>query len=257
MRCEASTPSQVMNPSHDQASRITAAPAMVPAIRPAWRLRTVWLMNICSWTRQSSRPSPSPSSAPAPGLALQATQHPADVVLVAAGQFEEDLFQRLPVLPDHVAEVLQASHCHQPAMVDDGESRAHPLGDFQDVRGKEDGLSLAAEILEDVLHLTSALGVEADSRLIEEKDLRVVQQRRRERDFLSHAARVTRKEVVAAVLEIEQFEQRGDPAIAKPPLDVVEIAGEFEKLPGAQLVVERGGVRHVPDQRLGLLWLSR
>src|ERR1700693_2873175 len=122
-----------MNPSHDQASRITAAPAMVPAIRPALRLRIVWLMNICSWTRQSSRPSASPSSAPAPGLALEATQHRADVVLAAAGQLEEDLLQRLPVLSDHVPEVLQCPHRHQPAVVDDGQPGAHSLGDFKNV----------------------------------------------------------------------------------------------------------------------------
>src|SRR2546421_8425099 len=230
-----------MNPSHDQASRITAAPAMVPAIRPAWRLRIVWLMNICSWTRQSSRPSARPSHAPAPGLAFEATQHRADVVLAAASQLEEDLLQRLPVLPHHVPEVLQASHGHQPAVVDDGQPGAHPLGNFQDVSGKEDGLPLTAEVLQDVFHLSGALRIEADGRLIEEEDLRVVQQRRRQRDLLPHAARIAREEVVAALLEIEQLQQRRDPAIAKPPLDVVEIAGEFEELPGAELVVEGGG----------------
>src|SRR5207253_9972021 len=47
-----------------------------------------------------------------------------------------------------------------------------------------------------------------------------------------------------------------DPAVAKPPLDVVEIAGEFEELPGAELVVEGGGIGHVADQRLGLLRLD-
>src|SRR5258708_37671713 len=100
---------------------------MVPAIRPAWRLRIVWLTNICSCTRQSSRPSPSPSNAPVPGLAFEATQHRADVVLAAAGQFEEDLLQRLPVLSDHVAKVLEAPHRHQPAVVDDGQPGAHAL----------------------------------------------------------------------------------------------------------------------------------
>src|SRR5438270_6106223 len=256
-RWEACTPSQVMNPSHDQASRITAAPAMVPAIRPAWRLRIVWLMNICSWTRQSSRPSARPSHEPAPDLAFEATQYRADVVLAAAGQLEEDLLQRLPVLPDHVPEVLQAAHRYQAAVVDDGQPGAHPLGDFEDVSGKEDSLPLTAEVLQDVFHLSGALRIEADGRLIKEEDLRVVQQRRRQRDFLPHAARIAREEVVAALPEIEQVQQRRDPAIAKPALNMVEIAGEFEELAGAELVVEGGGVRHVADQRLGFLRLGR
>src|SRR3984893_19599721 len=137
-RCEASTPSQRMNASHDQAIRITAAPAIVTAIRPAWRLRIVWLRNIWSWTRQSSRPSASPSNAPAPGLAFEATQHRADVVLATARQFEEDLLERLAVLADHVAQILQGSHRHQPAVIDDGQPGAHSLGDFQDVGRKKD-----------------------------------------------------------------------------------------------------------------------
>src|SRR5258708_25776583 len=149
-----------MKPSHDQASRITAAPATVPAIRPALRLRIVWLMNICSWTRQSSRPSSRPSNAPDPGLAFEATQHRADVLLAAARQLEEDLLQRLPVLTHHVPEVLQAPHRHQPAVVDDGQPGAHPLSDFPDVGGQEDGLPLAAAVLQHVFHLSGARWIE-------------------------------------------------------------------------------------------------
>ena len=82
-----------MSASHDQARMMTAAPTIVPTIRPGWRLRMVWLMNIWSWARQSSSPTASPPASRAIGLTLEATQHGADVFLAAPGQLEEDLLQ--------------------------------------------------------------------------------------------------------------------------------------------------------------------
>src|SRR5713101_5907776 len=139
-----------MMASHDQATTMIAALTTVPAIRPALRLRRVWLRNICSWARQSSSPTSSPATTRPIGLSLEATQDRADVLLPAPGQLEEDLLQRLPVLSDHVAQLLQAAHGDQPAAVDDGEPGAHPLRDLQDVGRHEHRLSLLAEVLEEI-----------------------------------------------------------------------------------------------------------
>src|SRR3989454_5907453 len=148
-RWAASTASQVINASHSQASTMTAAATMVPAIRPGLRLRMVWLRNIRSWTRHSSKPTSSPCISGPERLAFESTQHGADVLLSAAGQLEEDLFQRLSILADHVAQLLEASHRHQPAAVDDGEAGAHPPSRLPGVGGEENCISLLAESLGD------------------------------------------------------------------------------------------------------------
>src|SRR5207249_5674979 len=91
---------------------------------------------------------------------------------------------------------------------------------------------------------------------VEEEYLGVVEQRRRQRDLLPHASRVARKEVVAPLPQVEKLEQCVDAAIPKAWLDVVEVAGKLEELAGAQLVIERRGVRDVADLCLGPLWLG-
>src|SRR3982074_2533974 len=186
-----------MNASHDQATTITAALTMVPAIRPGLRLPSVWLRNICSWARQSSSPTSSPATTRPIRLSLEATQDGADIFLTASGQLEEDLLQRLPVLSDHVPQLLQAAHGDQPAAIDDGEPGAHPLRDLQDVGREEHGLPLLAKVLEDVLHLTGTLRIEAHRGFVEEEHLWVVQQRGGQGHLLPHAAGVAGEEVVA------------------------------------------------------------
>ena len=123
--------------------------------------------------------------------------------------------------------------------------------------GEEHRLSLLAEVLEDVLHLAGALGVEANRWFVEEEHLRIVEQGGGQRDLLPHTPRVAREKIVAALLEVEQLEQGRDPAVAQPRLDVVEVAGKLQELARAQLVVEGGRVRHVADPGLRLLRLGQ
>src|SRR5256886_16012899 len=130
--------SQVTKASQAQASTMTAAAMMVPAMRPGLPLRMVWLRNICSWARQSSRPTSSPCITGLKRLAFESTQHGADVLLSTSGQLEEDLFQRLAILANHMAKLLEASHRHQPAAVDDGEAGGHPLPALHEVGRRED-----------------------------------------------------------------------------------------------------------------------
>src|SRR6202521_3345030 len=141
-----------MNASHDQATTMTAALTIVPAIRPGLRVPGVLLRNICSWARQSSSPTSRPATTRPIGLSLEATQHGAHVFLATSGQFKEDLLERLPVLSDHVPQLLQAAHGDEPPTIDDGQPGAHPLRDLQDVGGEEHRFPLLAKILQDVLH---------------------------------------------------------------------------------------------------------
>src|SRR6202521_4692576 len=245
-----------MNASHDQATTMTAALTIVPAIRPGLRVPGVLLRNICSWARQSSSPTSSPATTRPIGLSLEATQHGADVFLATSGQLEEDLLERLAVLSDHVPQLLQAAHGDETAAIDDGQPGAHAFRDLQDVGGEEDRLPFLTKVLEDVLHLTGTVWIQAHGRFVEEEHLWVMEQGGGQRHLLAHAARVAGKEVVAAFVQVEELQQRLDPAIAKAALDVVEVTRKLEEFPGAQLVVERRGIRHVPDPGLRSLRLG-
>src|SRR5260370_8182773 len=99
-----------MTASHDQATAMIAALRMVPAIRPALRLRRVWLRNICSWARQSSSPTSIPATTRPIGLSLEATQDRADILLPAPGQPPPDPLHPLPLLPHPPSQLLQAAH---------------------------------------------------------------------------------------------------------------------------------------------------
>src|SRR2546421_9623861 len=164
--------SQVTKASQAQASTMTAAAMMVPAMRPGLPLRMVWLRNICSWARQSSRPTSSPCITGLKRLAFESTQHGADVLLSTSGQLEEDLFQRLAILANHMAKLLEASHRHQLAAVDDGEAGAHPSPRLPGVGREEDRLSLLAEVLGDGFHLAGAFPIPAHRGLVQEEEPR-------------------------------------------------------------------------------------
>src|SRR5207237_9577322 len=95
-------PSQVTSPSQTQASAMTAAATMVPAIRPGFPLRMVWLRNIRNWARQRSRPTSSPCITGRERLAFETTQHGADVLLADPRHLEEDLYQLVSTLALHL-----------------------------------------------------------------------------------------------------------------------------------------------------------
>src|SRR5207249_10732703 len=135
----------------DERTTVAAGAMVGPGIRPALGRGVVCWPNIGTGPRHSSSPSSSPCITGLMRLAFESTQHGADILLAASRQLEEDLFQRLSVLSDHVAELLEAAHGHQTSAVDDGEAGAHPLRDLQDVGREENCLPFPAEVLEDVL----------------------------------------------------------------------------------------------------------
>src|SRR5207245_8885677 len=97
----------------------------------------------------------------------------------------------------------ERSRSERHAAIDDGHPGAYPLCDFEDMCGAEYGRGFAAEILEQVLHLVGARGIEADGGLVQEENLRIVEQGGCQGDLLAHAARVAGEKVVGTVAKAE------------------------------------------------------
>ena len=80
------------------------------------------------------------------------------------------------------------SLCDQAAVVDDPDAIADPLGLLHVVRRVHDGQAFSSESLHPFQDGVAALGVDADRRLVEHEQLRVVEQARRDVHAPFHAA---------------------------------------------------------------------
>ncbi len=90
-------------------------------------------------------------------------------------------------LPGLVAQLVERALGDQPAAGDDADAVGHALGDFEDVRGHDDGAAGGDALAQHVLDLARGAGVEAGQRLVEDDELGVVHQRAGERHLLPHA----------------------------------------------------------------------
>ena len=75
-------------------------------------------------------------------------------------------------------------------LVDDADAVAHALGNFQDVRGEEDGGAAFGHLAQDILDQPGGLGVQPDGRLIQYQHFRIVDQGGSQSSFLLHAMAV-------------------------------------------------------------------
>ena len=78
---------------------------------------------------------------------------------------------------------------HQPAARDDGDAAAQRLGVAEDVRAEEHRPALVAQLENQRADVAAAERIEPGHRLVEEDQLRVVEQRLRDADALHHPLR--------------------------------------------------------------------
>ena len=103
-----------------------------------------------------------------------------------------------------------------------------------------------------VLHLAGDGGVEPGQRLVEDQELRIVDQGARERRLLLHAARKAFAAGVAVLPEAEPFEQFFGARISRGRgRNAPEAGDEFQIFERGQLVVEHRLVRQPGDDPLG------
>ena len=97
-------------------------------------------------------------------------------------------------------------HVTMRAVIDDGHAVAQALHHFEHVRGQKDGGAAPHLVDQDVLHQPRAHRVHAFERLVHQKQVGMVDQRRRHRDALAHALGVLADDL-AVVLQFEQIQQ--------------------------------------------------
>ena len=73
-------------------------------------------------------------------------------------------------------------------MGEDPDAVGHALGNFENMRGHDDGAAGGNALAQHVLDLAGAASIEAGERLVEDDQSRIVHQRAGERHFLLHAA---------------------------------------------------------------------
>src|SRR5690348_900649 len=98
-------------------------------------------------------------------------------------------------------EILRGVHGGDFTFVDDDDAIARHAHFGQDVRG-QDNRVIAREAFDQVAHFDDLLGIEADGRLVENDDVRIVHERLGDADALLVAARKALDEFVAALGEI-------------------------------------------------------
>src|SRR5262249_33808953 len=102
----------------------------------------------------------------------------------------------------------------------------------------DDGLAVVAQLDDQVLHPARALRVEAGSRLVEDDQLRIVDQRLGQADALPHALRVFLEYALLVVLQADRLDQLLGPLAAHLRIELEEPAVKVERLLGVQKAVE-------------------
>ncbi len=135
------------------------------------------------------------------------------------------------------------SFCKQP----DGPADLSDLG--EDVGGDKNRLSFAGEGEDEFPVLPDALGVEVCRRFVEKEHLRIVDQRLGEPEPLLHAAGVL-SGLLGDAVEVDEFEQFGDPLFALPRVHPVEPGEVVQVLLAGHVPVEPDVFGEVADDLL-------
>ena len=152
-------------------------------------------------------------------------------------------------------ELVDRAHLEDPAVVHDREPVAQDLGLFHVVGRQQHRAPVGLEPADEVPQRPPGRRVEAGRRLVEEDELRVVDERQRDRQALALAARQVLAAGVAPLAELERVDE-----LVRRPGVLVEAAEEVDELGDGQLRVERRRLEADPDPRLervGAAWRRR
>ena len=95
-------------------------------------------------------------------------------------------------------------------VIDDRDAVAQPFGFFHVVRGQHDRAARAAKAQHQLPQLAARLRIQPGRRLVEEQDVRLADQRARDRQPLPLAARQLADPRVTLLSQLDVGQQRGD-----------------------------------------------
>ena len=139
-------------------------------------------------------------------------------------------------------------------MADDGDLVTELFGHFQHMGGEEHGLAFGGVLLHHLLQVEAGLRIEAGHRLIEDPDLRFVDERAHEHDLLPHAVGIREDLVIEGVAHLEGIGQRCDALFAQAALHFVDVAHEVQVFDALE---PQEHVRAVRDEAEALLGFQR
>ncbi len=164
-----------------------------------------------------------------------------ELLLVAIDQLGSDARQHdLGVGVPIAHELVEASAVFDSAVHDDRDPVADHLHVREDVGVHEDGLALRVESQDEIADLLAADRIEAAHGLVEEHDLRIVDQRLRDADALEHPLGVGPQTRVLGVGKADLLEERLDALFVFARSVPGQLRVEGQELATRQVVVEVG-----------------
>src|SRR6266852_6703943 len=162
-------------------------------------------------------------------------------------QSEEGVLEAGAALAGWAAQLLERALGDETAAGDDADAVGHALGDFEDMRGHDDGAAGAHALAQHGLDLARRAGVEPGQRLVEDDQPGLVHQRAGERHLLPHALGERLTAFMAVRAEAEPVDKVARARLGGRGVDAPQAGDEFEILEGRQLVVDHrlvGEPRH-------------
>ena len=144
--------------------------------------------------------------------------------------------------------------CEQPAVQNVAELVA-ALGLVHVMRAHQNRDAARSQRVQLVPEIAPRLGIHTRRRLVEQQQLRIVQQARSKSESLLPSARQSARELVRAIHETELFELALDSLVAIP--HAVHAGDEAQVLADGEVDPEREGLRHVAHVPLDLLGLAQ
>ena len=133
------------------------------------------------------------------------------------------------------------------AVVNHCEARAKPLGFFHEVRGEDQGLALRHQLAQAFPDHVARLRIEAGGRLVEDDEIRIVDQGARQREAAFHAAGQGLNPRVALRRKVGEIEQRRN-ARARGGVRQAEVTSVHQQIFGhREIGVEIVHLRHYAD----------
>ena len=137
-----------------------------------------------------------------------------------------------------------------PPGAEDDDARAELLDGLELVRAVKDDPAIGGERPDDGAQDERRADVEAGHRLVENDQLRVVQESRREQHLLPHALRERRQRRVVVDVEAEEMQEAVDLLLQRGRRDASKPSAEAQILGPGEVGVDVRLLRHVADPRL-------
>ena len=160
-------------------------------------------------------------------------------------------------LADERDELAAGALGEDAARVDDADAVAEPLGLLHVVRRVEDGHAALSKLVHGFEDGVAALRIDAHGGLVEDEQLRLVEQADADVEAPLHAARVGVRAVVGSLRQAGQLEDGRDALLERLAAETLQPAEEAQVLSRSQVRVDGQVLGHVADERLGLGGVDR